>query len=117
MLATSWDFNKKIALVVSWGTIWSIVAFTSKLEHVSLRCENNFFAWHFEIFYMTQPFGFVEEGKEHKFCKSLKYFYGLKQLSIAWSKKIDSYFKDWGLSYSDVDHNLQTKSPVTKLLS
>jgi hypothetical protein len=55
---------------------------------------------------MTQPFGFVEEGKEHKFCKSLKYFYELKQLSIAWYEKNDSYFKDWGLSYSDVDHNL-----------
>jgi hypothetical protein len=55
---------------------------------------------------MTPPFGFVEEGKEHKFCKSLKYFYGLKQSLIAWYEKNDSYVKDWGLSYSDVDHNL-----------
>jgi hypothetical protein len=29
--------------------------------------------------YMTQPSGFMEEGKEHKFCKLLKFFYGLKQ--------------------------------------
>jgi hypothetical protein len=55
---------------------------------------------------MTQPFGFVEEGKENKFCKSLKYFYGLKQLPIAWYENFDFYLKDWGLSYSDVDHNL-----------
>jgi hypothetical protein len=55
---------------------------------------------------MTQPLGFVEEGKEHKFCKSLKYFYGFKQPLTTWYEKNDSYLKDWGLSYSDVDHNL-----------
>jgi hypothetical protein len=65
---------------------------------------------------MTPPFGFVEEGKEHKFCKSLKYFYGLKQSLIAWYEKNDSYVKDWGLSYSDVDHNLQYRKSYDKIV-
>lgn len=56
--------------------------------------------------YMTQSSRFMEEGKEHKFCKLLKSLYKLKQAPRAWYEKIDSYLKDHGLSCSDVDHNL-----------
>jgi hypothetical protein len=55
---------------------------------------------------MTQPFEFMEEGKEHKFCKLLKFLYGLKQAQRVWYEKNILYLKDQGLSHSDVDHNL-----------
>jgi hypothetical protein len=56
--------------------------------------------------YMTQPSRFMEERKEHKFCKLLKSFYGLKQAPRAWYEKNDSYLKDQGLNHNDVNHNL-----------
>ncbi len=52
--------------------------------------------WHGDVkkkTYMTQPFRFMEEGKEHKFCK-LKFFYKFKQAPRAWYEKNNSYLKD-----------------------
>lgn len=76
--------------------VCSHICFKIKLEHVSLGCEDNLFAWWLErrsLYDPTQPSGFMEEGKEHKFCKLLKSLYGLKQAPRAWYEKNDFYFK------------------------
>ena len=41
---------------------------------------------------LTQPEGFVEQGKEHLVCKLNKSLYGLKQAPRSWYEKIDSLF-------------------------
>ena len=42
-----------------------------------------------EDVYMTQPEGFVVEGKEHLACRLKKSIYGLKQASRQWYLKFD----------------------------
>ena len=43
-----------------------------------------------ENVYMTQPKGFVMEGKECIECRLKKYIYGLKQASRQWYLKLES---------------------------
>ncbi len=42
---------------------------------------------------MIQPYGFMEEGKEHKFSKLLKSLYKHKHAPKARYEKIDSYLR------------------------
>ena len=46
-----------------------------------------------EEIFMAQPQGFEVEEKEHKVCKFINDFYGLKQASRAWYAKIDEYLR------------------------
>lgn len=45
-----------------------------------------------EEVYVSQPPGFVIEGKEEKVLRLHKALYGLKQAPRAWYGRIDSYF-------------------------
>ena len=49
-----------------------------------------------ENVYMTQPKGFVVEGKEHMGCCLKKSIYGLKQASRQWYLKFDSTIRKFG---------------------
>ena len=44
-----------------------------------------------EEVYVSQPCGFVQEGKEKQVCKLKKALYGLKQAPRAWYEKIHAY--------------------------
>ena len=62
-----------------------------------------------EKIYMTQPEGFVENGKEHLVCKLNKSLYGLKRASRGWFKTMDVFLKDNGYEQSMSDNCLYIK--------
>lgn len=62
-----------------------------------------------EEVYVTQPEGFVIEGKEAKVYKLRKALYGLKQAPRAWYSKIDGYFRQNGFTRSENEPTLYVK--------
>ncbi|KAK8933850.1 hypothetical protein KSP39_PZI015291 [Platanthera zijinensis] len=62
-----------------------------------------------EEVYVSQPEGFIEEGKEELVCRLRKALYGLKQSARAWNQKIDSYLRKNGYIKSKNDPSLYTK--------
>jgi hypothetical protein len=62
-----------------------------------------------ENVYMTQPEGFVVEGKEHMGCKLKKSIYGLKQASRQWYLKFDEVIKIFGFIENQVDNCIYVK--------
>ena len=54
-----------------------------------------------EEVYVTQPEGFIVEGKEQKVYRLRKALYGLKQAPRAWYSKIDIYFLQNGFERSE----------------
>ncbi|CAL5412844.1 unnamed protein product [Camellia sinensis] len=59
--------------------------------------------------YVTQPEGFMIEGKETKVYKLRKALYGLKQAPRAWYSKIDGYFQQNGFLRSENEPTLYVK--------
>jgi hypothetical protein len=62
-----------------------------------------------ENVYMTQPEGFILEGKEHMGCKLKKSIYGLKQASRQWYLKFDEVIKKFGFMENQVDNCIYVK--------
>jgi len=62
-----------------------------------------------ENVYMTQPEGFVMEGKEQLGCKLKKSIYGLKQASRQWYLKFDEVIKKSGFVENVVDNCIYIK--------
>ena len=62
-----------------------------------------------ENVYMTQPEGFVVEGKEHLGCKLKKSIYGLKQASRQWYLKFDEVIRRFGFKENAVDNCIYVK--------
>ncbi|GJY83827.1 putative polyprotein [Tanacetum coccineum] len=56
-----------------------------------------------EEIYMSQPEGFVVQGKEDYVCKLRKSLYGLKQSPRQWYKRFDSFMVNQGFSRSVYD--------------
>jgi hypothetical protein len=62
-----------------------------------------------EDVYMTQPEGFVVEGKEHLACRLKKSIYGLKQSSRQWYLKFDKIIRTFGFTENIVDNCIYVK--------
>jgi hypothetical protein len=58
---------------------------------------------------MTQPEGFVVEGKEHMQCKLKKSLYGLKQVSRQWYIKFDEVIRSFDFTKNKVDNCIYVK--------
>ena len=56
-----------------------------------------------EDFYMSQPIGFEQVGKEQMICKLHKFIYGLKQASRQWYLKFDEVVTANGFKENIVD--------------
>ena len=56
-----------------------------------------------EEIYMSQPEGYVKEGKEELVCKLNKSIYGLKQSSRCWFNTIDEFLENSGYTKSSSD--------------
>jgi hypothetical protein len=63
-----------------------------------------------EQVFMTQPEGFVVEGKEHMGCRLKKSIYGLKQASRQWYLKFDNMIRSFGFMENEVDNCIYMKS-------
>jgi hypothetical protein len=63
----------------------------------------------YENVYMTQPEGFVVEGKEHLGCCLKKSIYELKQDSRQWYFKFDQVIKKFGFKENEVDNCIYAK--------
>ncbi|KAK1617656.1 hypothetical protein QYE76_023173 [Lolium multiflorum] len=62
-----------------------------------------------ENVYMTQPEGFVVEGKEHLACRLKKSIYGLKLASRQWYLKFDKIIRTFGFTENVVDNCIYVK--------
>ncbi|KAK1650019.1 hypothetical protein QYE76_067824 [Lolium multiflorum] len=62
-----------------------------------------------EDVYMTQPEGFVVEGKEHLACRLKKSIYGLKQASRQWYLKFDKIIRTFGFTENVKDNCIYVK--------
>ncbi|KAK1669147.1 hypothetical protein QYE76_057306 [Lolium multiflorum] len=62
-----------------------------------------------EDIYMTQPEGFVVEGKEHLACRLKKSIYGLKQASRQWYLKFDKIIRTFGFTENVKDNCIYVK--------
>ena len=57
-----------------------------------------------EDIYMQQPDGYIQQGKEHLFCKLKKSLYGLKQSPRCWNKALTEFLKSIKFIWSSADH-------------
>jgi len=62
-----------------------------------------------DILYMSQPKGFVKEGKEKLVCKLNKSIYDLKQSPRCWNAVLDNFFKSEGFTQSSADQRIYVK--------
>ena len=62
-----------------------------------------------EDLYMSQPEGYVANGKENLVCKLTKSLYGLKQSARAWNTKINEVMLSNGFQQSKADQCLYSK--------
>src|SRR3954465_2694531 len=62
-----------------------------------------------EDVYMTQPEGFVAEGKEHMACRLKKSIYGLKQASRKWYLKFNKIIRTFGFKENEMDNCIYVK--------
>ncbi|MCH82412.1 gag-pol polyprotein [Trifolium medium] len=71
-----------------------------------------------EEVYVSQPPGFIREGKEGTMYRLNKALYGLKQAPRAWNKKIDGFLTQVGFKKSVVEHGVYVKHNLdsTKIL-
>jgi hypothetical protein len=69
-----------------------------------------------EKFYMAQPKGFVEKGKEHMGCRLKKSIYGLKQASRKWYLKFHETIRKFGFNENEKDNCLYAKFKSGKFI-
>ncbi|MCH87967.1 reverse transcriptase, partial [Trifolium medium] len=65
-----------------------------------------------EIVYITQPLGFVIQGKEDRVYKLHKALYGLKEAPRAWNKRIDRFFLEQGFKKCVTEHGVYVKGKM-----
>uniref|UniRef100_A0A2N9IPG8 Integrase catalytic domain-containing protein n=1 Tax=Fagus sylvatica TaxID=28930 RepID=A0A2N9IPG8_FAGSY len=71
-----------------------------------------------EDIYMSQPQGFIVQGKENLVCKLRKSLYGLKQAPRQWYKKFDSFMYSTGFTRNNLSKQFAMKDlgPAKQIL-
>ena len=69
-----------------------------------------------EEVYVSQPRGFVQEGKEKEVCRLKKALYGLKQAPRAWYEKIHAHLTAHGFCNSPSESTLYVRRDTDVLL-
>lgn len=106
------DFTETFSSVVRFETVritlalaahfkWNVYQFDVKSAFLNGDLK--------EEVYVTQPEGFIVNGKEEKVYKLKKALYGFKQAPRAWYTKIDSFFRENGFVRSENEHTLYLK--------
>ena len=68
-----------------------------------------------EEIYLSQPPGFVVEGKENYFCRLRKSLYGFKQSLHCWNNSFDQFIKELGFLQSTSDACIYVKGNASNL--
>lgn len=93
------DFDEVFAPVARLETIRALLALAAsggwKVHHLDVKSAflNGFLQ---EEVYVTQPTGFVIEGKENMVYRLNKALYGLRQAPRAWNDRLDKTLKEMG---------------------
>ncbi|CAL5340443.1 unnamed protein product [Camellia sinensis] len=106
------DFEETFSPVARFETVRIIFALAAQLQWpvYQLDVKSAFLNGDLqEEVYVTQPEGFMIEGKETKVYKLRKALYGLKQAPRAWYSKIDGYFQQNGFLRSENEPTLYMK--------
>ncbi|GAU34373.1 hypothetical protein TSUD_217130 [Trifolium subterraneum] len=69
-----------------------------------------------ELIYVTQPPGFVIEGKENLVYRLKKALYGLKQAPRAWNKRIDSFLVKQGFSKCKSEYGVYVQDSTSSII-
>ncbi|GAU48263.1 hypothetical protein TSUD_405090 [Trifolium subterraneum] len=69
-----------------------------------------------ELVYVTQPPGFVIEGKEDMVYRLKKALYGLKQALRAWNKRINSFLVKQGFSKCKSEYGVYVQDSTSNIL-
>ena len=91
------DFEETFSPVVRYTSIRTLLAIVNQLDlelhqmDVSTAFLNGKMK---ENIYMSQPEGYIQEGKENMVCKLNKSIYGLKQASRCWYDTLDNFLKE-----------------------
>ncbi|GJV18246.1 transposable element [Tanacetum coccineum] len=100
------DYNEIFSPVVRYTSIRVLLSLVAHhdLELEQLDVKTAFLHGDLEEeIYMSQPEGFVVQGKEDYVCKLRKSLYGLKQSPRQWYKRFDSFMVKHGFSRSACD--------------
>jgi len=111
------DYNETFSHVSTKDSFRIIMALTAHydLELYQMDVKTAFLNGDLEEnVYMTQPEGFVVEGKEHLGCKLKKSIYGLKQASRQWYLKFDEVIRRFGFKENAVDNCIYVKFKGSK---
>lgn len=103
------DFEETFSPVARFETVRIVLALAAQLQWpvYQLDVKSAFLNGDLqEEVYVTQPEGFMIEGKETKVYKLRKALYGLKQAPRAWYSKIDGYFQRNGCLRSENEPTL-----------
>ena len=91
------DFEETFSPVVRYTSIRTLLAIVNQLDlelhqmDVSTAFLNGKMK---EDIYMSQPEGYIQEGKENMVCKLNRSIYGLKQASRCWYDTLDNFLKE-----------------------
>lgn len=103
------DYQETFAPVVRHSTIRTVFSIVAErdLDIVQFDVKTAFLYGELqEELYMSQPEGYITEGKEEQVCALKKCLYGLKQASRVWSEKFCSFLLKFGLTRSKTDQCL-----------
>ena len=91
------DFEETFSPVVRYTSIKALLAIINQFDLELLQMDVSTAYLNGELkkdIYMSQPEGYIQEGKEGMVCKLNKSIYGLKQASRCWYDTLDKFVKD-----------------------
>ena len=100
------DYEETFSPVVRFESVRSVLALGAqhKLQLHQMDVSTAFLHGELpEEVYMTQPEGFIEQGKEHLVCRLKRSIYGLKQSPRCWNHALDSQLKGMGFEQTSSD--------------
>ncbi|CAM8884098.1 unnamed protein product [Rhodiola kirilowii] len=113
------DYNETFSLVSrkdSFRIIMALVAHYD-LELHQMDVKTAFLNGNLEEeVYMSQPEGFIAQGKEHMVCKLNRSIYGLKQASRQWYLKFNDTIISFGFKENIVDQCIYLKVSGSKFI-
>jgi hypothetical protein len=112
------DYEETFSPVVRMESVRSLLAFGAKNNMIihQMDVETAFLNGNLtENVYMSQPEGFVVEGKEDHVCKLNKSIYGLKQSSRCWNVALHDHLCKIGLVQSLNDPCIYYSEDKTKI--